>query len=101
MDWSNYDNELFKKFSDNLFDDYIDNKIQCGNLIDDNNCLKDYEIKPDEFILDLNTNRNNCPQKVDLNLENFYGNNFNVLVPFLTLLHSTHAANADRSRNFF
>ena len=28
-------------------------------------------------------------------------NNFNVLVPFLTLLHSTQAANADRSRNFF
>lgn len=78
MDWSNYDNELFKKYSENLFDDYIDNRIECGNLIEDNNnYMNDYEIKPDEFILDKTPTKTPiCNQKGDLNFENFYGNNF-------------------------
>ena len=78
MDWSNYDNELFKKYSENLFDDYIDNRIECGNLIEDNNnYMEDYEIKPDEFILDKCITKNQISnQKADLNFENFYENNF-------------------------
>lgn len=77
MDWSNYDNELFKKYSENLFDDYIDNRIECGNLIEDsNNYMKDYEIKPDEFVLDKNINKTQTiNQNEELDFENFYDNN--------------------------
>jgi hypothetical protein len=80
MEWSNYDNELFKKYSGNLFDDYIDNRIQCGNLIEDNNSYNnDYDIKADEFILEKSLIVNsNCfqNQKPELNFENFYESNF-------------------------
>ena len=78
MDWSNYDNELFKKYSENLFDDYIDNRIECGNLIEENNnYTNDYEIKPDEFILEKSQIKSHiCYPKPDLNFDNFYGNNY-------------------------
>lgn len=78
MDWSNYDNELFKKYSENLFDDYVDNRIECGNLIEENNnYLNDYEIKPDEFILEKSLTKIPISnQKADLNLETFYENNY-------------------------
>lgn len=90
MDWSNYDNELFKKYSENLFDEFIDNRIHCGNLMNDNNILmKDYDIKPDEFILDKNSeveniknNNNNYKGEPNakndhIDFEKFYGTNMN------------------------
>lgn len=79
MDWSYYDNELFKKYSGNLFDDIIDNKIECGNLIEDNNnYMNDYDIKADEFVLEKGLIKSNCihSEKPDINFENFYENNF-------------------------
>merc|ERR1712151_480602 len=52
MDWSNCDNDLYKKYSDNLFDNNIDTKIECNNLINNNcNTEEDYEIKQEDFIL--------------------------------------------------
>jgi len=82
MDWSNYDNELIKVYSENLFDDFLDNKLECGNLIEDNSnnyIEKDYEIKADDFILEnFKIQNNNCPNlEVESEINNSEKTNLN------------------------
>ena len=80
MDWSNYENELDKKYSDNMFDDYLDNNILCGNLIIENDIKnQDYEIKEEEFILENKNQilKNAELNKVELIYENIYTNTSN------------------------
>lgn len=77
MDWSYFENGLFKNYSNNCFDNNLDNKREDRDFLEENNNLmNDFEIKHDEFILDksLRKNSNNTKNKGDfkLNLENYY-----------------------------